>query len=680
MYKGIIMRHNRIQISAIIICLYAVLLTSCDSLNNQPLDNQPLDNQPIDNQPIDNQPIDQIRDLTATPDGDNRVTLSWINPEDPKFSYVEIDYTPNIGHPVSPMRMSKTDFGSGTTITQTITDLVSGTEYLFTVTAFNDLGMLMDEEQIRTIPIDATAPSPVSNLSALAGPTEATLDWTNPSDDDFAYVEVAYVEVGCVPMNDDPCMMMTTRVPATGFGTAGAPVTTTITGLKPIAEYTFEVTAYDQATPPNSSTVSAMTDTIPPGPVTDIRVQARPTAVTLDWRNPSDDNFAYVEVAYVEIGCVSMNGDPCMMTIIKVPATGVGTAGAPGTTTITELTPLTEYMFEFTAYDQANPQNSSIVSPLIFGLLGTANNPYLIDSPEALMSIGGGLSDFHPGGNTIPAAESLAAHYRVIADIDLSSIKDIFPIGSSAAPFSGTFDGGNRDGFEIRNLTMNGTNTRGKDYQGLFGLVGGTIRNVTLRNATVTGFDHVGGLVGTLGINDQKFGALPGLVSNSAVIGGTITGKEGTELSKRRVEVGGLVGTMEGGFNISTITNSYATANVMGDTSSNDKIGGLVGYQDFRSTITNSYATGDVDGNVGDDDDVGRLVGDNNGSSVPRSSYYSSDAAITNGTAGSRELGVGRTLAELQRGIPDPTIYRDWDTTIWDFGDDTTLPTIRSRE
>ena len=83
--------------------------------------------------------------------------------------------------------------------------------------------------------------------------------------------------------------------------------------------------------------------------------------------------------------------------------------------------------------------------------------------------------------------------------------------------------------------------------------------------------------------------------------GGAVDGGDGG------VSVGGLVG-----FNEGTITASYATGDVDGGDGIRDTVGGLVGMTN-NGTITDSYAAGDVDGGDDRGDSVGRLVGRNSG-------------------------------------------------------------------
>ena len=121
-----------------------------------------------------------------------------------------------------------------------------------------------------------------------------------------------------------------------------------------------------------------------------------------------------------------------------------------------------------------------------------------------------------------------------------------WPIGTSDRPFAGTFDG---QGHEIRDLVIDRPEA---EYEvGLFGVVRGDIENVGVVNATVVGYNRVGGLVGDKG---------HGTVSN-CYFSGNVTGDW---------LVGGLLGW---GANGLTMSNCYATGIVIGESD----VGGLVG-------------------------------------------------------------------------------------------------------
>jgi len=186
--------------------------------------------------------------------------------------------------------------------------------------------------------------------------------------------------------------------------------------------------------------------------------------------------------------------------------------------------------------------------------------------------------------------DSTTAGYEELASPTANGGKGWQPIGTSDPLFvglEGTFDG---QGHEIKDLFIDRPD---ESDVGIFSFVDerGVVQNVGVVNATVTGRDRVGGLVG---FNE-------GSVSNS-YFSGSLTGDQ---------IVGGLVGESSYG----TVSNSYFTGNMTG----NANVGGLVGFQAYGS-VNNSYA----DGNVTGDFVVGGLVGDNGYGSVSNSHFSGS--------------------------------------------------------
>ena len=193
---------------------------------------------------------------------------------------------------------------------------------------------------------------------------------------------------------------------------------------------------------------------------------------------------------------------------------------------------------------------------------------------------------------------------------DVWGSSTFIPIGTSVAPFAGTFDG---FGHTINGLTIN---LSGSDNIGLFGYTStnSVIQNVGLIGGSVSGNTSVGGLVGNnfAAISNSYFsgsvtgggyhvgglvGANNGGSINNSYTTGSVTGTGGGNIGN----IGGLVGA-----NSAPISNSYSTANVSG----NHFVGGLVGHNYGTVTVSNSYATGSVSGI---NDRVGGLVGENDG-------------------------------------------------------------------
>ena len=223
--------------------------------------------------------------------------------------------------------------------------------------------------------------------------------------------------------------------------------------------------------------------------------------------------------------------------------------------------------------------------------------------------------------------EGLEENYVLVEDIDASDTQDwndgdgFEPIGDGdinlgveGDAFNGTFDGTDRT---IADLTID---RGGDDFVGLFEVIGseGTVSNLTLESATVTGDDRTGGLSGeNYGtVSDVSMSIeVTGTLRAGGVIGsnygGTITNAtvEGAVFSEQDVgtsRVGGIVGDHERGASIDS--SSFTNGTVDGD---NEKIGGIAGrlssLHGDSSSITNSSANGTI-GNE-DADSVGGLVG-----------------------------------------------------------------------
>jgi len=198
--------------------------------------------------------------------------------------------------------------------------------------------------------------------------------------------------------------------------------------------------------------------------------------------------------------------------------------------------------------------------------------------------------------------DSTTAGYTELASETANGGKGWQPIGTTSknAKFAGSFDG---QGHEICDLFID---RPAKSNMGLFGVVswGGVIENVSLMNATVTGYSGVGGLVGwNRGTMSNSY--CTGRVTGGWRVGGLAGHNSGTVSNSYctgRVTGGWWVGGLAG-HNSGTVSNSYCTGIVTGGW----WVGGLAGYN--SDNVSNSYCTGRVTGYGG----VGGLVGWNSG-------------------------------------------------------------------
>ncbi len=215
---------------------------------------------------------------------------------------------------------------------------------------------------------------------------------------------------------------------------------------------------------------------------------------------------------------------------------------------------------------------------------GTSGAPYQIGTADQLAKLAELVND--SATNATYGGKDI--YYKLIADLDLSAYgkdwnsgKGWVPIGSTGStPFKGIFDGGNKKitGLSIINRT--------EQFSGLFGYMsGGTIQNLGIEEASISGSGSVGGVAGYVNGGSS--------ITYCYVIG-SVTG-HGTG-------VGGIVGSVDGFVDEENkVANCYATASVTGS----NNIGGIAGSV-LRGWLTDCYSTGSV---IGKGNSVGGVAG-----------------------------------------------------------------------
>jgi filamentous hemagglutinin family protein len=296
------------------------------------------------------------------------------------------------------------------------------------------------------------------------------------------------------------------------------------------------------------------------------------------------------------------------------------------------------------AYDASAPGNIS------FGLTGNGFGGSLTfandDGTAATSSQGGSLSINGSNYTLLYSMDDVAGinsgdlngKYALARSLDATSTTNWTSIGTTGTSgvlnadsgFAGVFEG---LGHTVSNLTIS---LPSNQYVGLFGWSSGTIRNLGITDATVTGNFYVGGLVGYNSGTIQSAYA-SGAMSSSQIVGGLVGYLEDGAINSSYaagtvnaiIYSGGLVGYQSGG----TIDSSYATA--AADASMYG--GGLVGYL-YDGTIQSSYATGAVSGASY----IGGLVGEQHAGTI-EASYASgavSGASYIGGLVGYYEGGT----------------------------------------
>lgn len=192
---------------------------------------------------------------------------------------------------------------------------------------------------------------------------------------------------------------------------------------------------------------------------------------------------------------------------------------------------------------------------------GTSSNPYLIET----------------GAQLVLMKKYSDKYFKLTQNINLDN--RAWPVFD----FSGSLDG---DGYIISNLKI----TRSDDNVGLFGVLSGTVKNLTISGVNIdTNADNVGALAGYCDYSGKVMDCTVMLNSASSIEGGN--------------NVGGVVGLVENG----TVTG----CTVKGDTTKSQIIGrgcvgGLVGqFYDHQTPIEDCYVSVNVSGT----EDVGGLIG-----------------------------------------------------------------------
>jgi large exoprotein involved in heme utilization and adhesion len=287
------------------------------------------------------------------------------------------------------------------------------------------------------------------------------------------------------------------------------------------------------------------------------------------------------QVNFFQADGTTPRGGSGFLTIAGLPYTVITTLGADGSVTGTDL------------------QGINGASGGNFALGANIDAAATATFVQGFTPIAGFSGNFNGLGHTISALTLSPAPFTnnvgLFGQTNLNStIRNVGLINENVTACSSCNSTGGLVGFNYGSITNSfttGTLTQGHYGQSSGGLVG---RNYGSINRSHSSMSITGGDYGT------NFGGLVGLdtgpISNSYASGNvTINARDSAQY------VGGLVGHIVG--TSALIINSYATGavNVIGY---GQQVGGLLGYND-GGTVSNSYATGAVAGNTY----VGGLIG-----------------------------------------------------------------------
>ncbi len=222
-----------------------------------------------------------------------------------------------------------------------------------------------------------------------------------------------------------------------------------------------------------------------------------------------------------------------------------------------------------------------------------------------------GRGTYSTGGDETTAHNCAGMTFKMTADIDFqptsawddyTSLEHNFDgigydIVTSYSYFSGTFDGQDHTISGIRNNSYSTSS-------GLFDCIRGTVQNVKIANARITGYSMTGGIVGDI---------YTGSVSNCHVAHNVAI----HIASRGAANVGGIVGMNFNGTVTGCTSAAVITCDVTTDCAS---FGGIVGHNSSDCTVSGCTATGVI---VPDVSNAGAVTGTNKGT-VSGNKYHSS--------------------------------------------------------
>lgn len=200
------------------------------------------------------------------------------------------------------------------------------------------------------------------------------------------------------------------------------------------------------------------------------------------------------------------------------------------------------------------------------GGTGVEGDPYLISNAIHMVHMNEDL------------ASGTTKYFKMIADVDMAPVTGWVPANVPSPYNKGiNFDGDNH--------TISNFSASGGDYPSLFGVLYGTVKNLTVDGAEINSTNHTGVVASYIGTSGVVGNCDNVEVSNSTV---KLTGST----NKRNAGVfAGIVG------NTGTINNCHVTgtsAVVQENTTTGSSAGGFVGNLNAAATITNCTVKADV--------------------------------------------------------------------------------------
>src|SRR5215831_14530269 len=295
--------------------------------------------------------------VVGTP-GNGSVALSWTAPGS------------NGGSPITSYRITpfvggnaQAPITTGSAATSyTVTGLINGIAYTFTVAAVNGVGAGPDSSPSAPI-TPAAVPDAPTGVSGTPGNASVALTWTAPGSNGGSAITSYRIT---------PYIGATAQ---TAINTGSTATSYTVTGLTNGTAYTFKVAATNGAGTGADSTASGpLTPTAAslPGAPTSVTGNPGDSAVALNWSAPGSDGGSPI---------TSYRVTPYIGSTAQTP---INTGSTATSYTVTGLTNGTTYTFKVAATNSVGTGPDSAASPPVTPAAGSRyNNPVFADGFES---------------------------------------------------------------------------------------------------------------------------------------------------------------------------------------------------------------------------------------------------------------------------------------------------------
>ncbi|MFH1679369.1 MAG: S8 family serine peptidase [Candidatus Eisenbacteria bacterium] len=236
--------------------------------------------------------------FTATP-GEGTIALAWTNPPDADFAHASIRFdttaypsSPTDGLPVPAGGSGIFPGAPGAHRSFTHTKLIGGATYYYAAFAFDADSNGAAAANASASPADTTPPGPLQLFTAAAGIDNILVQWTNPTDPDFAGTMVRFSPIA---FPTSPTSGFPVPNGSNGFfqATPGEAGSFVHTGLTSGLTYRYAAFPADRKGNygPGSQASAAMLDTVAPPPPAAFTATVSELGITLRWTSASASDF-----------------------------------------------------------------------------------------------------------------------------------------------------------------------------------------------------------------------------------------------------------------------------------------------------------------------------------------------------------------------------------------------------